>query len=76
MPTGPRLVVIGAPWADAGHLASIIAKADGRIVNGGATNWIAIAEGSSADFATNLIKSGALLVLDGKLASACIGTAT
>jgi hypothetical protein len=74
VPTGSRVIVIGAPWAETGHMVSIIAKADGSIVNGGVVDWIAIAEGNPADFSMNLLRSGALLGLDGRLASACIGT--
>ncbi|MCC0027767.1 MAG: hypothetical protein R3D65_17515 [Zhengella sp.] len=76
VPTGSRLVVVGSPFSGPGAIMSIISQAGGRLVNGGAAGWIAVAEGTTADFASRLRASGALLVLDGRLAAACIGIRT
>lgn len=73
VPTGSRLVVVGSPFSPPGALMSVVSQAGGVLVDGGAVDWIVIAEGSSADFAQRLFESGALLVLDGRLASACMG---
>lgn len=73
VPTGTRLVVVGSPFSSPGAMMTVIAQAGGRLVNGGAASWIVVAEGTTADFASRLRASGALLVLDGRLAAACIG---
>ena len=72
VPTGSRVVVVAPPWSDPERVISIIAEAGGTLVDGGRSPWLAVAEGSSPDFANRLFTAGALLILDGRLAAACI----
>jgi hypothetical protein len=72
VPTGSRVVVIAPPWSGPERVISIIAHAGGTLVDGGRSPWLAVAEGSSPDFINRLFSAGALLILDGRLAAACI----
>lgn len=72
VPTGTRVVVVAPPWSNPERVISIIAKAGGTIVNGGRGDWLAVADGRSPDFVSRLFASGAVLILDGRLAAACI----
>lgn len=77
VPTGSRVVVVAPPWSSPERVISIIADAGGTLVNGGRGSWLAVAEGSSPDFVNRLFSAGALFILNGRLAAACIkGTAT
>lgn len=71
-PTGSRLVVIAAPWSEPGRITDIVMQAGGSLVNGGTREWIVIAEGEEPGFASRLMAQGAVLVLDGRLAEACL----
>ena len=71
-PTGSRLVVFVAPWSEPGRMMDVITQAGGRLVNGGGADWIVIAEGQASGFAGRLWNSGAILVIDGRLAEACL----
>lgn len=72
VPTGSRVVVIAAPWSDPSRILDIITGANGAIVASGATDWIMVAEGADPGFAGRVMAGGALMVLDGRLAEACI----
>ena len=72
VPTGSRVVVVAPPWSAPDRIVAIITEAGGTIVNGGRTDWLAVAEMPSSEFVSRLISAGAMLVLDGKLAAACI----
>ncbi|GAB4363919.1 MAG: hypothetical protein Kow0026_28700 [Oricola sp.] len=72
VPTGSRVVVIAPPWSKPDRVISIIADAGGTLVNGGRVSWLAVADGTSPDFINRLFAAGAMLVLDGRLAAACI----
>lgn len=72
VPTGSRVVVIAPPWSKPDRVISIIADAGGTLVNGGRSPWLAVADGTSPDFVNRLFASGALLILDGRLAAACL----
>ncbi|MFZ2103093.1 MAG: hypothetical protein WAU86_21265 [Oricola sp.] len=72
VPTGSRVVVVAPPWSTPDRVVSIIANAGGTLVNGGRSPWLAVAEGSSPDFVKQLFSAGALFILNGRLAAACI----
>lgn len=72
VPTGSRVVVIAPPWSEPGRVMNIVREAGGSLVNGGAVDWIVVAEGNSHGFARRLIAAGAMVVLDGRLEKACI----
>ena len=72
VPTGSRVVVVVAPWSEPGRIIGIVAQAGGSLVNGGAADWITIAEGDGDGFAGRLMAAGAMLVLDGRMAEACL----
>lgn len=71
-PTGDRLVVFVPPWSTPGRIMEIVGDAGGTLVNGGATDWIVVAEGNGHGFAGRLMAAGAMFVLDGRLGGACI----
>jgi hypothetical protein len=70
-PTGTRMVVIAPPWSEPGRIMEIVAAAGGSLVDGGARDWIVLAESGERGFAARLIAAGALIVLDGRLGKAC-----
>ena len=72
VPTGSRIVLIVSPWSEPSRVFDIVADADGSIVASGSTDWILVVEGSDPDFPSRLMASGALMVLDGRLAEACL----
>lgn len=73
VPTGTRMIVILAPWSEPGQMMNVLLQAGGSLVNGGALDWIVIAEGGDTGFPARLIEAGAMLVLDGRLAQSCLG---
>ena len=70
-PTGTRMVVIAPPWSEPGRIMQIVASAGGSLVDGGARDWIVLAESGERGFAARLFTAGALLVLDGRLGRSC-----
>lgn len=74
-PTGSRMVVIASPWSEPGRIMDVVTRAGGALVNGGAQDWIVIAEGENG-FASRLLAEGAWLVLDGRIAEACLKLGT
>lgn len=72
-PTGTRMVVIASPWSEPGRVMQIVAAAGGALVDGGARDWIVLAEGADRGFAARLFAAGALVVLDGRLGKSCFG---
>jgi hypothetical protein len=70
-PTGTRMVVIAPPWSEPGRIMQIVASAGGSLVDGGARDWIVLAESGERGFAARLFAAGALLVLDGRLGRSC-----
>lgn len=73
VPTGSRVVVVAPPWSEPDRVVSIIADAGGTLVNGGRSQWLAVADSTSPEFVNRLFAAGALLILDGRLAAACFG---
>lgn len=72
VPKGATVVVIAPPWSEAGEPLRIVAEAGGTFVANGRFPWIAVAHSNAADFASNLIRNGAWLVLDPALAAGCL----
>lgn len=70
-PTGTRMVVIAPPWSEPGRIMQIVAAAGGSLVDGGARDWIVLAESGERGFAARLFAAGALFVLDGRLGRSC-----
>lgn len=70
-PTGTRMVVVAPPWSEPGRIMEIVAAAGGSLVDGGARDWIVLAESGERGFAARLMAAGALLVLDGRLGKSC-----
>lgn len=70
-PTGTRMVVIAPPWSEPGRIMQIVAAAGGSLVDGGARDWIVLAESGERGFAARLVAAGALLVLDGRFGRSC-----
>jgi hypothetical protein len=61
------LIAINEP----GRIMQIVAAAGGSLVDGGARDWIVLAESGERGFAARLVAAGALLVLDGRLGKSC-----
>jgi hypothetical protein len=67
---GGRVAVIA--WPGAGSAAAIVAAAEGDLLQVGAGNWIAVANGEGGDFVERLYRAGALLVTSPSVAEACL----
>ncbi|WP_136658216.1 hypothetical protein [Nitratireductor sp. XY-223] len=72
VPRSPYLIVVAPPWHSDSPVLRIIAEADGTIVENGRFDWIAIAHSNQSEFASRLMKRGALLVIDHALAAGCL----
>ena len=70
-PTGTRMVVVAPPWSAPGRIMEIVAAAGGSLVDGGARDWIVLAESGERGFAARLFAAGAMIVLDGRLGQSC-----
>ena len=73
-PSDGRALVLVSPWSDPGRVMEVIADAGGSLLNGTGTPYAALAHSSEPYFAFSLFKSGAVLVLDGRLAFLCRST--
>lgn len=71
VPRGNYVLVIGRPTASAGAMMEVIGNAGGTFVAAGRAPWIAVAYSDELGFATRLLRSGALLVLNHALAIGC-----
>ena len=69
---GSKVAVVVSPWAQAGEVIDVVARADGSIVRQGNWHWILLAQSDTADFVDRLYAAGALAVLDPVAFSACI----
>jgi hypothetical protein len=68
------VAVMVAPWAAADDAARAVAAADGAILATARDGHVIIARFTSADFVTRLYQSGALLVVDAAIVTACLRT--
>lgn len=72
MPKDEKVAVILSPWAESSKIMQVIADAGGVLVNGGQRDWIAVASSESENFVSELYKAGAVMVIDGSIAAACL----
>ena len=72
VPRSPYLIVVAPPWHGDSPVLRIIVDAGGTIVENGRYDWIAIAHSNQSEFASRLMKRGALLVMDHALAAGCL----
>lgn len=70
-PRNGQALVLVAPWSDPARVIEVVARAEGSILNGTGAPYAAIAHSDKPGFFFRLFKSGAILVLDGSLASFC-----
>ena len=68
-----QLAVIAAPWRGLNDMVSLVAAADGTIVDVGGASNVIIASSDSPGFVTALYRAGAWLVLDPILLRGCLG---
>lgn len=68
-----QLAVIAAPWRGLNEMVSLVAAADGTIVDVGGASNVIIASSDSPAFITALYRAGAWLVLDPILLRGCLG---
>lgn len=73
-PTKGQALVLVSPWSEPSRVLEVIAEAGGSLLNGTGTPYAAIAHSSEPYFAYRLFRSGAVLVLDGRLAFLCRST--
>ena len=66
------VAVVVAPWAARGEAVRIVAAMSGTVIGATRGGNVAIAQFAGGDFVTRLYQSGALLVLDASVATACL----
>jgi len=72
MPSGHFVLVVTDPQAGPDSSFSVIDRAGGAFVSAGRYPWMTIAYSDADDFAARLMRSGAMLVLNHKLAAGCL----
>ncbi|MEW7008406.1 hypothetical protein [Lentilitoribacter sp. EG35] len=72
MPKSEKVAVILPPWSEPSKIIQVIADAGGALVNGGRLDWIAVTTSESDDFVSKLYQAGAVIVIDGYIAAACL----
>jgi hypothetical protein len=70
-PRGDFVLVVGKPGITEAAMMNVISAAGGSFVSGGRYDWLVVAHAESDGFASRLMRSGALLVLDHSLAAGC-----
>lgn len=71
-PSGPFVLVVTSPAADAAGSMAVIDRADGAFVWGGRVPWISVAYSQAPDFPERLLHAGALVVINHDLALGCL----
>ncbi len=71
-PSGPFVLVVTAPGAQAAGSMAVIDRADGAFVWAGRFPWISVAYSLAPDFPERLLDAGALLVINHDLALGCL----
>ena len=69
------VAVIASPFADDGAAIRIVAAADGFVLGTTGRGGVAIATSSASDFVARLYQSGASVVVDAGVLSACLALA-
>lgn len=72
VPRNGRALVVVSPFASAGLVSEVIADAGGTYFAATRFDNMAVAQFENSDFIIRLLSAGAILILDGNLASACI----
>ena len=72
MPKDRVVLVVTRPDGGATESLSVIGAAGGAFVQSGRVPWLTVAYSSERDFAYRLMKAGALIVLDHRLAVGCL----
>ncbi len=71
-PSGPFVLVVTAPSAEAVGNMAVLDRADGAFVWASTVPWISVAYSQAPDFAERLLDAGALLVINHDLALGCL----
>lgn len=71
-PSGHFVLVVTDPQAGPDASFAVIDQAGGSFVSAGRYPWMTIAYSDADDFAGRLMRSGAMLVLNHKLAAGCL----
>lgn len=71
-PSGPFVLVVTSPTADAAGSMAVIDRADGAFVWTGRVPWMSVAYSQAPDFPQRLLDAGALLVINHDLALGCL----
>ena len=71
LPQQGFVVVVTDPRRPPADMLSVIASAGGSFVEGGRVPWMAVAYSDDAGFAGRLMRAGAILVLNHRLAAGC-----
>lgn len=72
VPRNGRALVMVSPFAPAGLVSEVIAEAGGTYFAATRFDNMAVAQFENSNFVFRLISAGAILIMDGNLASACI----
>ncbi|QEE43260.1 hypothetical protein FVA81_01010 (plasmid) [Rhizobium sp. WL3] len=71
-PSGPFVLVVTAPSAEAAGNMAVLDRADGAFVWASTVPWISVAYSQAPDFPERLLDAGALLVINHDLALGCL----
>jgi hypothetical protein len=71
-PSGPFVLIVTAPAAEASGSMAVIDRAEGAFVWAGRVPWISVAYSPAPDFPERLRQAGALLVINHGLAYGCL----
>lgn len=71
-PSGPFVLVVTSPSAEAEGNMAVLDRADGAFVWASAVPWISVAYSNAPDFPERLLEAGALLVINHDLALGCL----
>lgn len=71
-PSGPFVLVVTSPGAQAAGSMAVINRADGAFVWAGRFPWISVTYSLAPDFSERLLDAGALLVINHDLALGCL----
>lgn len=71
-PSGPFVLVVTSPAADAPGNMAVLDRAGGAFVWAGKVPWMSVAYSQAPDFSERLLDAGALLVINHDLALGCL----
>lgn len=70
--TGEGVAVVFAPWIDEATAMSRVGEAGGAVIRAGNLGFISVAMPASPDFADDIRKAGAWLLLDPQVIGGCL----